>query len=92
MFCDYAIYWLFSDAEVGEYVVEGVLGGDGGAGDLAEEMEGVAEVFGYEVGGDCVGEGPRHFGKGLMGLTEEVVLAGTGDDDGVGFEGGEGGD
>lgn len=42
---------LFSDAEVGEDVGEGLLGGDFAAGDGGEVVEAVAEIFGHEVGG-----------------------------------------
>lgn len=40
-----------SDAEVGEDVGEGLLGGDFAAGDGGEVVEAVAEIFGHEVGG-----------------------------------------
>ena len=40
---------LLSDAEMGEDVVEGFLGGDGAAGDVGERGEGKAEILGDEV-------------------------------------------
>lgn len=42
---------LLADAEVGENVGEGLLGGDFAAGDGGEVVEAVAEIFGHEVGG-----------------------------------------
>lgn len=60
---------LLSDAEMGEDVVEGVLGGDGGAGELAEEVENVAKVFGNEVGGKAGCEGGMDGGERVVGLT-----------------------
>ena len=58
-----------SDTEMGEDVVEGVLGGDGDAGELAEEVENVAQVFGNEVGGKTGCEGGMDGGERVVGLT-----------------------
>ena len=55
--------------EMGEDVVEGVLGGDGGTGELAEEVENVAQVFGNEVGGKAGCEGGMDGGERVVGLT-----------------------
>ena len=66
---------LFAHAEVGEDVVEDVFGGDFAAGDFAEVMKALAEVFCNQVCRDLVGEGFLGSTEGFKGLLEGVVVA-----------------
>lgn len=70
---------LFSDAEVGEDVVEEGVGGDG-AGDGAEVVEGLADVLGDEVGGDAVLDGVDGAAEGVGAVGEGFVVAAVGHD------------
>ena len=45
----FVLLLLLADAEMFEDVVEGFLRCDLSAGDFGEDVEGLAEVFGYEV-------------------------------------------
>ena len=47
---------LLSHAEMGEDVIEGFLGCDFAAGDLSYVVEDLAQVFGYEVATEVLGE------------------------------------
>ena len=68
-------------AEMAKDVVEGFLGGDLTAGDVGEMVEGEAEVFGNEVGGEVRGEAVDDAGEGVVSMAEGFVVAGAGDDD-----------
>lgn len=69
----------FTDAEVGEDVVEEGVGGDG-AGDGAEVVEGLADVLGDEVGGDAVLDGVDGAAEGVGAVGEGFVVAAVGHD------------
>ena len=66
---------LFAHAEMGEDVVEDVFGGDFGAGDFAEVVEALAEVFGDKIGGCLVGDGFLGAAEGFEGLLQGIVVA-----------------
>ena len=65
---------------MGEDVVEDVVGGDFGAGDFAEVVETLAEVFGDEVGGGVAGEGLFGAAEGFEGLCQCIVMTCVCDD------------
>ena len=82
--CFFAI-GLFSHAKMLEDVVEGFLGGDGGACDVAEGGEDEAEVFGKEVAREVCVEAVEDTEEMGVGCGEGGVMTCIGDDDvGVG--------
>ncbi len=68
---------LLADAEAGEDGGEDLGGGDL-AGDLAEVVDGFAEVLGYEFAGEVLGEGVDGAGRGLGGVEECLRMSGVG--------------
>ena len=86
----------FADAKIPKNVPQHLIRGDF-ADDGADVVEGFAEVLGEEVGGEGVGEAGADADEGVAGVGKGLVVAGVGDEDGVGIGdeaalgGGEGG-
>ena len=73
---------LFADAEVGEDFTEDVVGGDF-AGDFAEPVEALANVLVQQVAAQTAVQAVDGTGYGIAGVSQRLVVAGVGDDDGI---------
>ena len=67
---------LFSDAEVGEDVVENLGGGDDATGDVGKGIETLTEVFAQKVVGDVHLKTIKNPGDALLGLEERGIVTG----------------
>ena len=67
---------LFSDAEVGEYVVENLGGGDDATSDVGKGIETLTEVFTQKVVGDVHLKTIKNTGDALLGLKEGGIVTG----------------
>lgn len=75
----------FADAELGEDVGEDVVGGDL-AGDGAQVVEDLAELFAEQVGGETCVEGLQGAPKGVAAQAERFSVAAVRDDGVAGVE------
>ena len=67
---------LFSDAEVGEDVVENLGGGDDATSDVGKGIETLTEVFAQKVVGDVHLKTIKNPGDALLGLEERGIVTG----------------
>ena len=67
---------LFSDAEVGEDVVENLGGGDDATSDVGKGIETLTEVFTQKVVGDVHLKTIKNTGDALLGLKEGGIVTG----------------
>ena len=67
---------LFTDAEVGEDVVENLGGGDDATGDVGKGIETLTEVFAQKVVGDVHLKTIKNPGDALLGLEERGIVTG----------------
>ena len=74
---------LFSYAKISEDVPEDFVGGDF-ADDGADVVEGFADVLGQKVGGEGIIQAFADADEGIAGVGECLVVAGIGDEGGVG--------
>ena len=71
---------LFTDAEVGEDVVEDFGGGDDATGDGGKGIETLTKIFTQKVAGEILGKTIKNAHDALLGLLEGGVVTGGGDD------------
>ena len=71
---------LFTDAEVGEDVIENLGGGDDATSDVGKGIETLTEVFAQKVVGDVHLKTIKNPGDALLGLKEGGIVTGWGDD------------
>lgn len=71
--------YSLSDAEAAEDGAEDFIGGDLTR-DGAKVVEGVAEVYDHEVGGQALREAFTHMGEGIENPQEGVVVAHIGEE------------
>ena len=74
---------LLADAKIPEDVPEDFVGGDF-ADDGADVVEGFADVLGQKVGGEGIIQSFADADEGIAGVGECLVVAGIGDEGGVG--------
>ena len=67
---------LFSDAEVGEDVIENLGGGDDATSDVGKGIETLTEVFAQKVVGDVHLKTIKNPGDALLGLEERGIVTG----------------
>ena len=74
------ISYLFSDAEMWKNILKDVFRRDF-AGDGAEVVNGKADIFAQQVGGNVVLQGSDGRSEGVTRLMQSVIVATVGDDD-----------
>ena len=79
LYCFIVAYtYLFPDAKLTKNIVQKVIGCDL-AGDLAQKVQGPADIHGQEIIGDLLVQAGNDVQQGLPGLYQAVVMPDVGD-------------